>query len=134
VLSKGAEYAATRGVILGLENHGGITERADRIVQIVKKVDSPWVAVNLDTGNFNRDAYKQIAMILPHAANVQFKSEIRDESGARVESDWDRLTRMLAEAGYKGYMALEYEAREDPKAAMPRLLAKLNALARKYSA
>jgi sugar phosphate isomerase/epimerase len=133
VLSKGAEYAATRGVILGLENHGGITERADRIVDIVKRVNSPWVGVNLDTGNFNRDAYKQIATILPYAVNVQFKSEIRDENGGRAASDWDRLTRMLAESGYKGYMALEYEAREDPKTAMPGLLAKLNALARKYS-
>jgi sugar phosphate isomerase/epimerase len=133
VLSRGAEYAGTRGVILGLENHGGITERAERIVGIVKKVNSPWAAVNLDTGNFNRDAYRQIAQILPYAANVQFKTEIRDEKGERVESDWDRLTRMLAEGGYKGYMALEYEAREDPATAMPRLLARLNALARKYS-
>lgn len=133
VLSRAAEYAGTRGVILGLENHGGITERAERIVEIVKKVNSPWAAVNLDTGNFNRDAYTQIAQILPYAANVQFKTEIRDAEGQRVESDWDRLTKMLAESGYRGYMALEYEAREDPKTAMPRLLGKLNDLALKYS-
>jgi sugar phosphate isomerase/epimerase len=133
VLSRGAEYAGTRGVILGLENHGGITEKADRIVQIVKKINSPWAQVNLDTGNFNRDAYGQIAVILPYAANVQFKTEIRDENGNRAQSDWDRLTRMLAEGGYRGYMALEYEARTDPKTAMPPLLARLNALARKYS-
>jgi sugar phosphate isomerase/epimerase len=133
VLSYGAEYAGSRGVVLGLENHGGITERAERIVDIVKRVNSPWVGVNLDTGNFNRDAYAQITQILPYAVNVQFKTEIRDAAGQRVESDWDRLTRMLAEGGYKGYMALEYEAREDPRVAMPRLLARLNELARKYS-
>jgi hypothetical protein len=40
---------------------------------------------------------------------------------------------MLADGGYRGYMALEYEAKEDPATAMPRLLAKLNQLARKYS-
>ena len=134
VLSRGAQYAGTRGVILGLENHGGITEKADRIVEIVKKIDSPWVGVNLDTGNFARDAYRQIATILPYSVNVQFKAEMRDEGGVRIPADWDRLTRMLVEGGYKGYMALEYEASPDPKTAVPPLLARLNALARKYSA
>jgi len=134
VLSRGGEYAGKHGVILGLENHGGITARAERIVQIVKKVDSPWVAVNLDTGNFDSDAYQQIAQILPYAANVQFKTEIRVEQGKREESDWDRLTKMLADGGYRGYMALEYEAKEDPKKTMAALLTKLNVLARKYSA
>ena len=133
VLARGAEYAGSKGVILGLENHGGITARADRIVQIVKKVNSPWVGINLDTGNFEEDAYNQIAQILPYAVNVQFKSEIRVQKGRQEASDWDRLTRMFAEGGYRGYLALEYEAREDPKTAMPLLLAKLNALVRKYN-
>lgn len=134
VLSRGAEYAGRNGVILGLENHGGITARAERIVQIVKQVNSPWAQVNLDTGNFEKDAYQQIGQILPYTANVQFKTEIRTEGGKREASDWDRLTKMLATGGYRGYMALEYEAKEDPKAAMPKLLARLNELARKYSA
>ena len=75
-----------------------------------------------------------VAQILPYTANVQFKTEIRTEGGKREASDWDRLTKMLATGGYRGYMALEYEAKEDPKAAMPKLLARLNELARKYSA
>lgn len=134
VLGRAGEYAGSNGVILGLENHGGITARAARIVEIVKKVNSPWVGVNLDTGNFDEDAYNQIAMILPHAVNVQFKTEIRTAKGQREDSDWDKLTRMLAEGGYRGYMALEYEAKEAAEEAVPRLLKKLNALARKYSA
>ncbi len=134
VLRRSAEYAGTKGVILGLENHGGITSRAARIIEIIKQVDSPWVGVNLDTGNFDRDAYAQIEMLLPHAVNAQFKSEIRDETGQRVAADWDRIMRMFANAGYRGYLALEYEAREDPKTAVPRLTRQLNELARKYSA
>jgi len=133
VLKRGADYAGKKGIILGLENHGGITARAERILQIVRQVDSPWVGVNLDTGNFEKDAYAQIEMLTPHAVNVQFKSEIRDAAGQRVASDWDRLTKLLAGAGYKGYLALEYEAKEDPATAVPRLIAKLNQLARKYS-
>lgn len=135
VLGKAAEYAGAHGVILGLENHGGITAQASRIVEIVKKVNSPWVGVNLDTGNFNKNAYEQIAQILPYSVNVQFKTAIKgDDTGKEMPSDWDRLTKMLAESGYRGYMALEYEEKADPRMAMPPLLDRLNALARKYSA
>ncbi len=133
VLKRGAEYAGLRGIILGLENHGGITARAERIVEIVKKVNSPWVGVNLDTGNFESDAYNQIAQILPYAVNVQYKTEIKVEAGKNEPADWDKLTKMIADSGYRGYLALEYESKEDPKPAMPPLLEKLNALARKYS-
>jgi len=133
VLKRGAEYSGTKGITLGLENHGGITSRASRILEIVKQVDSPWVGVNLDTGNFERDAYAQIEMLLPHAVNAQFKSEIRDETGQRVAADWDRIMKMFAQAGYKGYLALEYEAREDAATAVPRLTRQLNQLARKWS-
>ncbi|MBY0502340.1 MAG: sugar phosphate isomerase/epimerase [Bryobacteraceae bacterium] len=133
VLARGAAYAGQHGVILGLENHGGITARASRIVDIVKQVNSPWAAVNLDTGNFTSDAYRQIAEILPYAANVQFKRDIRVTEGKLETADWDRLTKMLTEGGYRGYLALEYEEKEDPLVSVPPLLKKLNALARKYS-
>ena len=133
VLRRAAPIAGSKGIILGLENHGGITSRAERILQIVKTVDSPWVGVNLDTGNFEKDAYRQIETILPHAVNAQFKSEIRDENGQRVRADWDRIMGMLARHGYRGYLALEYEAKEDPLTAVPRLTRELNELARKYS-
>jgi sugar phosphate isomerase/epimerase len=107
-----------------------VTENAETIIRIVKGVDSPWVGVNLDTGNFRRDAYRQIAMILPHAVNAQFKAQIRDESGAEVPSDWPRLVRMFREQGYRGYFALEYEEKEDARTAVPRLTKKLNDIVR----
>jgi L-ribulose-5-phosphate 3-epimerase len=135
VLGRAAEYAGSRGIILGLENHGGITGKAARIVEIVKKVNSPWVGVNLDTGNFDRDAYTQIAQIMPYAVNVQFKTDIKaGPDGKEEPADWEKLTKMIADSGYRGYLALEYEQKGDPTAAMPPLLAKLNTLARKYSA
>lgn len=134
VLAEGAEYAGRKGVILGLENHGGITEHAKTIVQIVRRVNSPWVGINLDTGNFSSDVWRQIEMCLPYAVNVQVKSHMRDEAGRVVESDWDRIFAMIARAGYRGYLALEYEAKEPPETAVPRLLKRLRELAAKYSA
>jgi sugar phosphate isomerase/epimerase len=130
MLRDAAPYAGSKGVILGLENHGGVTEKASTIVRIVKGVDSPWVGVNLDTGNFNGDAYKQIAEILPYAVNAQFKTHIREERGKSVPSDWARIVRMFRDSGYKGYFALEYEDKEDATVAVPRLTRELNKLAR----
>jgi sugar phosphate isomerase/epimerase len=132
-LSRGGEYAASKGVILGLENHGGITLRAERIIEIVKKVNSPWVMINLDTGNFRTEAFKQIEMCLPLAANVQVKSEMTDDAGKRGPQDWDRVVRMIAASGYRGYLALEYEAAEPAPEAVPRHMAQLRHLTRKYS-
>jgi sugar phosphate isomerase/epimerase len=133
-LQRSADYAATKGVILGLENHGGICTRAERILEMVNKVDSPWVAVNLDTGNFRTESFKQIEMCLPQSVNIQVKVEMLDDSGKRVRQDWDRVVRMIAASGYKGYLALEYEAAEPAIEAVPRLMAQLRELTRKYSA
>ena len=125
-------YAATKGVVLGLENHGGITSRAERIIQIVRATDHPNVGINLDTGNFRSEPYQQIEMCLPYAVNSQFKVQMRDEQGNHTPSDWDRIVRMFADAGYRGYMALEYEAAEDPFTAVPRHLARLRELVEKH--
>ena len=134
VLKRGAEYAGSKGVTLGLENHGGITEKAETIIGIVKKVDSPWVGVNVDTGNFNRNAYDQLSAIMPYAVNVQVKAEIKaDDSGKAEPSDWDRIAGMLIGKGYRGYLALEYEG-ADAVAKAPPLLRKLRDIVHKYSA
>jgi sugar phosphate isomerase/epimerase len=125
VLSRAADYAGNRGIILGLENHGGITERAEKIVEIVQKVDSPWVGINLDTGNFRTDTFRQIETCLPHAVNVQVKAEMRDENGKNVPQDWKRVVALLRKSGYRGYLALEYEAKEEPATAVPRLIGEL---------
>jgi sugar phosphate isomerase/epimerase len=130
MLKPAAEYAGSRGVILGLENHGGVTEKASTILKIVKSVDSPWVGINLDTGNFKSNALEQIAMCLPYAVNAQFKTQIRDASGNAVPSDWAKLVGMFRDAGYKGYFALEYEDKEDATTAVPRYQRELNKFAR----
>lgn len=133
-LKRGAEYAGQHGVILGLENHGGICTRAERILEMVKKADSPWVAINLDTGNFRSEAFRQIEMCLPYAANVQVKAEMTFDDGKRGPQDWNKVVGMIAASGYKGYLALEYEAKEPAPTAVPRLLGELKQLSLKYSA
>ena len=132
LLKRSADYAGSKGVILGLENHGGITAKASRIIEIVKKVNSPWVGVNLDTGNFKTKVYEQIEMLAPYSVNVQVKSDVDDETGTHP-SDWDLIGAMLKKTGYKGYLALEYESNKPPMEDVPQLLRKLRAISTKYS-
>lgn len=134
ILKRASDYAGSKGVLLGLENHGGITARAKRIIEIVEAVNHPFVGINLDTGNFHSEPYEQIKMCVPYAVNSQFKVNIRYEDGHEERCDWERVVGMFAEAGYKGYMALEYEAAEDPFTAVPRHLRRITELTRKHSA
>jgi len=135
LLKIGSEYSGSKGIILGLENHGGITEQADTILKIVKAVNSPWVGINLDTGNFSKNAYQQIEKCLPYAVNAQYKVDIRpSEDGQQTRADWARLVRMFADSGYRGYFSLEYEEKEDAKVAVPRLTRELNSLVAKTRA
>ncbi|MDA0207609.1 MAG: sugar phosphate isomerase/epimerase [Acidobacteria bacterium] len=133
ILKRAAEYAGKKGVILGIENHGGITLYGERVVSIVNAVDSPWVGINLDTGNFRRDPYREIEMCVPHAVNAQFKTMMNFEDGRHEASDWDRVMKMFAASGYKGYVSLEYEGEEPVATAVPKYLAQLRDLSKKYS-
>ena len=132
VLGEASKYAGSRGVILGLENHGGITDKASNIVDIVKRVNSPWVAINLDTGNFRTKVYEQIEMIAPHAVNVQVKVDV-NEDGKKGKSDWDSVAKLLVANKYRGYLALEYEAAPDALTAIPGHLVELQKVCTRFS-
>lgn len=122
-LEECADYAGQRGIFLGLENHGGIVAEADGLLEIVRAVKSKWLGVNLDTGNFHtEDPYGDLAKCAPYAVNVQYKTEIKPKNGVSAESDLGRVVKILTEANYQGYVALEYEASEDPWKAVPRAL------------
>ena len=119
------DYAGRHGIFLALENHGGPTSTAPGLLKIVRDVKSPWFGVNLDTGNFRSpDPYADIAAVAPYAITCQVKVEVTIR-GKRQPTDYRRLVKILSEAGYRGYLALEYEAKEDPLMAIPRQIAAL---------
>ena len=68
------------------------------------------------------------------ATDVQMKAEMTHDGGKRGPQDWDRVVKLIAAGGYKGYLSLEYEAKEPAATAVPRGLAELRTLCRKYSA
>jgi sugar phosphate isomerase/epimerase len=92
----------------------------DELLEIVKAVKSPWFGVNLDTFNFRTaDPYADVAKIAPYAVTVQMKTEIGPAGKPKEPADYRRLFGILRGAGYRGYVALEYEAAEDPKTGVP---------------
>ena len=134
-LKRGAESAGARGLILGLEDDGGITDFAKETIEIVKRADSPWAGMNLDIGNFRPPAvYDQIEMSIPFAVSTHIKTEVAlDDGRTRGPADWDRVFGMFAAHGFRGYMGLDYEASGDAARAVPVSLRRLKELAIKYS-
>jgi sugar phosphate isomerase/epimerase len=123
-LRKALVFAERYGVILGLENHDYLT-RIDRMLPIIKAIDSPWFGVNLDSGNVDTtDVYPELAKIMPYAVNVQLKVET-GPGKQKVPTDVPRFVRMLKDAKYRGYVVLEYEAAPDPYEAIPKHLEEL---------
>lgn len=133
-LEECAAYAGSKGIFLGLENHGGIVAEASALLEIVRAVKSPWLGINLDTGNFHTDdPYADLTRCAPYAVNVQIKVEIKRRNQSRPEpSDIERIIRILRDANYQGYVALEYEA-DDPWKAVPVWLKKIHDALQKSS-
>jgi len=121
-------YAAEKGVALALENHGGITSTPEQLLAIVEQIDSPWFGINFDSGNFHSaDPYADLGKIAPYAINAQIKTEMSHD-GKQTDADLARIVEILKESRYRGYLVLEYEAAEDPFAAVPRHLDALRKL------
>lgn len=113
------DYAGQHGITLALENHGGLTATADGMLALVNDVKSPWFGVNMDTGNFHTaDVYGDLARIAPYSVNVQLKVVV-SANGQREATDYNRLAKILTDAGYRGYIVLEYEEKGDPRVECP---------------
>ena len=129
-IQESCDYAAKFGIFLALENHGGITARAEQILAIVQAVKHDWFGVNWDTGNFRtEDPYGDLQKLAPYAVTVQMKTEIQVAGKKKEDADLSRLFGILRSVSYRGYVALEYEADEDPKTAIPRHIEAMKKLA-----
>jgi sugar phosphate isomerase/epimerase len=119
------KHAEKCGVTLGLENHWGLGRTPEGVLRIVNAIDSPWLQVTLDTGNFLEDPYGKLEMIAPKAALVQAKTYYGGGLWYTLDLDYDRIAAMLRKHHYRGYISLEFEGKDDPLTAVPRSLALL---------
>jgi sugar phosphate isomerase/epimerase len=127
-----AGYSGGKGIIIGVEDDGGLTTNAQPTIEIVRRADSPWAGMNLDTGNFPKDGYAQTAMAIPYAVSTHIKVFVSTPDGKKEKADFDRLFGMFAKGGYRGFVSLEYEE-NDAETAVPAIAPELVKAARKYS-
>ncbi|MBX3441746.1 MAG: sugar phosphate isomerase/epimerase [Planctomyces sp.] len=113
------------GVVMGLENHWGLGRDAEGVIRIIDEIGSPWLRATLDTGNFLERQYEQYAMLAPYAVLVQAKTYFGGGTWYTLDIDYPRVAALLREAGYRGYISLEFEGQEEHATAVPKSLALL---------
>ena len=117
--------AEKNGVVLGLENHWGLGLTSKGVLRIVNAINSPWLSVTLDTGNFFENREEQIKDLAPHTCLIQAKTYF---GGAKwpafneIDIDYPAIGKLMRENNYRGYISLEFEGNEDANTAIPKSL------------
>lgn len=107
------DRAEELGVTLGLENHWGLTTRAKTMLKILRRVNSRYFGAIMDTGNFVYDTYSELEAIAPYTVMVHAKTYFGGGEWYTLDIDYERVFGILRSAGFKGWVSLEYEGKED---------------------
>ncbi len=110
------------GLLLALENHWGLGLTPQGVLRIVNAVNSPWLQVLVDTGNFLEDPYDKIEMMAPKSVFMQAKTYYGGGIWYTLDLDYPRIARIMRKYNYRGYVSLEFEGHEDPRTAVPKSL------------
>ena len=110
------------GVVLGLENHWGLGRTAAGVRRIVDEINSPWLKITMDTGNFLENSYEQLEQLAPDTYLVQAKTYYGGGKWYTLDLDYQRIGEMMRKHNYRGYISLEFEGNEDPMTAIPKSL------------
>ena len=136
-----ADYAAAQGISVLVENHGGISSDGSWLAGVMQEADHPAVGSLPDFGNFRIDGdrtydrYLGVEELMPYAKAVSAKSYDFDESGNESTIDFLRMLRIVLDAGYRGYVGIEYEgARLSEHEGIRATLALLQAIRRELAA
>jgi sugar phosphate isomerase/epimerase len=118
-------HAEKAAVVLALENHWGLTTDPKNVLRIWKAVNSPWLGINMDTGNYPGDPYPGIELLAPHATIVQAKTYHGGGVWYTLDLDYSRIGSILRKHNFNGWISLEMEGNEDAATAVPKSLATL---------
>ncbi|MBP7792535.1 MAG: sugar phosphate isomerase/epimerase [Candidatus Goldbacteria bacterium] len=116
-MKEAAKYAEKKGITLVVEphNHGGFLPDSKSSIKFIEDVNSPYVRLNVDTGNylgFDEDIYKGIADSMKYALYCHLKVHKISKDGQTSDFDMDRIFRILSDAKYSGWITIEYEGQE----------------------
>ncbi|MCA9246172.1 MAG: sugar phosphate isomerase/epimerase [Planctomycetales bacterium] len=124
-LEKCLPHAEKEGVVLGLENHWGLGLTPEGVLRIVDAIDSPWLGVTMDTGNFLEQPYPKLEKIAPRTVFVQAKTYFGGGTWYTLDLDYTQIAAILRKQNYRGYISLEFEGQQDAATAIPQSLALL---------
>ena len=114
-LRKLTEFGANLGINTIVENHGGLSSDGSWLASVMKAVDHPRCGTLPDFGNFRiegdrwYDRYKGVKELMPFAKAVSAKSHDFDSNGNETQTDFFRMMDIVIDAGYNGYVGIEYE-------------------------
>ncbi|MEM1096570.1 MAG: sugar phosphate isomerase/epimerase family protein [Bacteroidota bacterium] len=109
------EFGDQHNIEVIVENHGGLSSNGAWLAGVMAMVDHPRVGTLPDFGNFRiqgdewYDRYTGVEELMPYAKAVSAKSNDFDDDGNCIETDYDRMMRIVLDAGYRGYVGIEYE-------------------------
>lgn len=98
-----------------VENHGGLSSHGGWLSRVMETVDHPHCGTLPDFGNFRvhgenwYDRYQGVEELMPYAKAVSAKSHRFDEHGNETSTDYRRMMQIVVDAGYRGYVGIEYE-------------------------
>ena len=106
--------AKEANVKMTIENHGGVSKKADYIVKIILNTDPEWVGSCPDFGNFHGDdRYRELAKVFPFAHHIHAKTHEFDENGEDTDKDYGRIMRMLKDMDNEAVLSIEFEGKGD---------------------
>lgn len=109
-LTKLSTYAADYGINVIVENHGGNSSYGKWLAEIMKSVNKPNCGTLPDLGNFYEyDRYKGVTELMPFAKGVSAKTHDFDANGNETQIDYEKLMKIIADSGFRGYIDVEYE-------------------------
>jgi L-ribulose-5-phosphate 3-epimerase len=101
------------GVIIGMENHWGVSKNAKDMVRLLSAIKSNCFKAILDTGNFIEDTYQQMETVASYAAMVQAKTYFGGGVWYQLDLNYDTIFDILKRNGFNGWVSLEYEGKAD---------------------
>ena len=100
------------GVLLALENHWGLAATPQGMLRIHDAINSPWLQLLMDTGNFLENPYDKLEMIAEKTCFVQAKTYYGGGVWYSLDLDYKRITDILEKVNYQGYISIEFEGNE----------------------
>lgn len=115
-------FAEKCGVVLALENHWGLTSTPGGVNRIVSALDSDWLKVTMDCGNFMENPYEKLQRIADDTVLVHVKTYLGGGEWYTLDLNYARIADILASVNFQGYISIEFEGKEDAHTGVPKTI------------